>query len=82
MVLLSIQKELSLSVMRKRANVSCVDCCVGVVSPGRVLVLVKMMPVNDNPSKAASLLREAVNLLLGGQKSEGNQDTASSTVDL
>ena len=40
----------------------------------------RMMSVNDNTDKAVSLLREAANLLAGGRESEGNQDTASSTV--
>lgn len=39
-----------------------------------------MMSVNDNTDKAVSLLREAAILLSGGRESEGNQDTASSTV--
>ena len=40
----------------------------------------RMMSVNDNTDKAVSLLREAAILLSGGRESEGNQDTASSTV--
>ena len=48
-----------------------------------VLIVVgsgRMMSVNDNTDKAVSLLREAAILLSGGRESEGNQDTASSTV--
>lgn len=48
-----------------------------------VLIVVgsgRLMSVNDNTDKAVSLLREAAILLSGGRESEGNQDTASSTV--